>query len=495
MKTTIFKYLLTVPFLFLGACENYLDITPKGKVILTTVDEYGKLLDDPSAIIYNVNDITYLNDDEWLSPMAVNNAMTGMDLGAANFMYLEAFNGVPFDRSENAYNNSGNSPTFYQDCYSRISKIANIIIDNISTMEGAEDQKKILEAQAKLLRAYNYFVLVNFYAKHYDKATAATDGAVALRTTSNMEETVDAKVSVARIYEQIEKDIQEGLPDLPETAVTPFRFNKAAGYALKAKVHLFKKEFDLCEKAALESYTLNSNVTDLTMLVDPATHLPKTALWATEAENLYFASTALPNPGYYTIGMDLINLYLENGDNDMRFALYNFPSGIPADNNDAAYQASTNFTNRGVNAYAYNGCGLRTSEVMLMLAECYARAGQYDKVKQYLIPLLQKRILNFDPATLVIPNNVTDAVKFVLKERRKELTMGFNRFFDLRRLNTEPDYAVAISRTVPANPNSSYLSIMPPKPYSMQSDSPLYVLPFPQKVLDNDPRLTSNTNN
>ena len=37
----------------------------------------------------------------------------------------------------------------------------------------------------------------------------------------------------------------------------------------------------------------------------------------------------------------------------------------------------------------------------------------------------------------------------IINERRKELLFGFNRFWDLKRFNTEADYAKTITRTFP----------------------------------------------
>ena len=71
---------------------------------------------------------------------------------------------------------SAGESQLYNSCYSRISKY-NIIIDNIGDAEGPEADKTLGIAQAKIMRAYNYFWLINTFAVPYDPATAETDRA------------------------------------------------------------------------------------------------------------------------------------------------------------------------------------------------------------------------------------------------------------------------------------------------------------------------------
>lgn len=494
MKTNFLNYLLLLPVVLLCSCNDWLNITPKGRIVLTTTDEYGRLFDDDIQVVssYNIEDARYLSDEEWLNAQVVVLAWSNMNLAVANYLFKTDYN-----RSENATGNAGSGATPYQYFYQRITKICNTILYDIETMTGSESDKTILAAQAKAMRAFNYFQLVNLYAKPYNSATADTDGAVPLRTDNFVEEIpVPAKSTVAQVYAQIQKDIDEALAGLPETALTPFRFNKAAGYALKAKVHLYKKEFDDCLAAAKEAFRLNPYMANLPSLVPVPTGTaatkPSTPIYATDKENLYFATTQTT---YFLFHQDLINLFKEAltayGEaetvTDARWSMYQQP--VPAVK-DYQYTAQWMPSQK---EYSANSIGLRTSEVVLMMAECYARKGDYANLKACLEPYFACRYRNYVHANLVVPSNVTDAVKMVIKERRKELTQGHNRFFDLRRLNTETAYQTIPSRTVPADPAAA--PSVPQATYTLPVNSPLYVLPFPSKVKDNDPRLTDNTMN
>ena len=146
---------------------------------------------------------------------------------------------------------SAGESQLYNSCYSRISKY-NIIIDNIGDAEGPEADKTLGIAQAKIMRAYNYFWLINTFAVPYDPATAETDRGIILHTHFDLEaESVQG--TVADAYRLICQDIDEALDDLPEQALNTYRPDKAFGYALKAKVMLYMRRYDEALEAALEA--------------------------------------------------------------------------------------------------------------------------------------------------------------------------------------------------------------------------------------------------
>ncbi|MBW7839963.1 MAG: RagB/SusD family nutrient uptake outer membrane protein [Chitinophagaceae bacterium] len=486
MQTKIFKGILLLGIITLSSCDKWLDIQPKGKILLTTAKDYGLLLDNLTS--YNYADIAYLDDEAWRNASNISAVWNSWNMVAANMLYLP---NSDYDRSLNATGNSGTSGnTFYQETYQKIAKTANNIIYAKGDMKGTQSEINTVVAEAKMLRAYSYFLLINLYAKPYDKATATTDGGVPLKLDPYIEtEPNPAKSTVADIYAQIEKDINEAIPDLNNTAQTPYRFNKAAAYALKAKVHLFKKEFDECLDAALKSNGLNNQLYDLVTLVNPVTNKPTTPIYANSAENLYYANAL----GGTYIGQELIDLfkdalqqYGEGTDvTDARLGLYKRPASSVKD-----YMYILNWTPT-TKEFAPNTAGLTTSEVILMIAECYARKGQNNKVTEVLKPYLESRYKNFVLADFTLPNDITGTVNFVIGERRKELARGWNRFLDLKRLNTEPAYQKVPTRVFPADPAGT--PGIPQQTYTLPVNSPLYILPFPSKVLENDKRLTSNT--
>ena len=58
--------------------------------------------------------------------------------------------------------------------------------------------------------------------------------------------------SVQEVYDFIMEDLNAAIPDLPEKPLNEFRPSLAFGWALKAKVHLYKGELDSALNAGLE---------------------------------------------------------------------------------------------------------------------------------------------------------------------------------------------------------------------------------------------------
>jgi hypothetical protein len=133
--------------------------------------------------------------------------------------------------------------------------------------------------------------------------------------------------------------------------------------------------------------------------------------------------------------------------------------------------------------------GLRTAEVYLILAEAYARLNNLPEAKNYVERLRAKRFKNGNfPA--VTAANQKEMMDQIIIERRKELLFGFHRFFDLKRFNTEPEFAKTTIRKFPVvNVSAEH----PQQIYTLRPDSRMYIIPFPKTARDKNPNLTLNT--
>jgi len=91
--------------------------------------------------------------------------------------------------------------------------------------------------------------------------------------------------------------------------------------------------------------------------------------------------------------------------------------------------------------------GIAVDELYLLRAEAQARLGNKDAAMADINTLLQKRYKTgfFVPLTAT---TAADALRKVLTERRKELVGRSRRWFDLRRLNQDPNFAISIYRKV-----------------------------------------------
>lgn len=104
------------------ACDNYLDITPKGEAVLNTTSDYLGLLEESmptytgSEFGYLANVVTYYDRSQ----------LDGYSYPLISSSY---FWDESIDRTQYMDDSAGESQ-LYNSCYSRISKY-NIIIDNI----------------------------------------------------------------------------------------------------------------------------------------------------------------------------------------------------------------------------------------------------------------------------------------------------------------------------------------------------------------------------
>ena len=191
---------------------------------------------------------------------------------------------------------------------------------------------------------------------------------------------------------------------------------------------------------------------------------------------------------YGMISPELKNLFEAD---DLRYSLFLRDTGTSItswfDSGSGAAIWTPAITN--LDRFTYMSVGLRTAEVYLIMAEALARQDRLTEATDYVNRLRAKRIKG-GQGDIDVPATQTEMVNTIITERRKELLYGFNRFFDLKRLNIEPAYQKTITRTFPVvNISESH----PQRTYTLRPDSRLYIIPFPHSARDKNPNLTLNT--
>lgn len=229
------KYLkgfsLALPFLTLLSCEQFLATEPDStratlktpeqvSQLLTTAYPQGSYVVFSEAMSDNADDKGSGTDDR-------------VNRGSYRFEVVDA----PVDKED--------SPDMYwAQAYHAIS-VANqalFVIGESDNPESFSAQK----GEALVARAYAHFMLVSFYSKFYDPATASSDAGIPYVTEP---ETVVVKQyerkTVAYVYEMIEKDLLEGLPLIKDVSYTvpKYHFNIAAANAFACRFYLVKKDY------------------------------------------------------------------------------------------------------------------------------------------------------------------------------------------------------------------------------------------------------------
>ncbi|OOV20233.1 RagB/SusD family nutrient uptake outer membrane protein [Flavobacterium sp. LM4] len=452
-------YKSVVYFLALGltfaSCENYLDDAPKGSKVPTTLVDYEAFLrDEYTNHRVNIAGASQLMNDQY----ATLATLSSDRLINANYMWDQNADRIALKVSDE---------TTYYASYQGISTF-NLIIENaLSTTEATEEQKRIVWAEAKVLRAMNYFNLVNFYADTYVASTASTKLSVPLITSANIN-APSKQVTIQELYDFILNDVKEALLYLPKVSQTVLHPNLGTGYAFYARVYLQMNNYTEALKYADLALAENNKLYD----------------WIA----FYNANkTLIETPANYTTFTSPMGYnYVEN---------YNYRHGansslttensIPVERAQRFEAGDARFLSRwktytvGAETYfrrtlsgAFNFGGMTTVEIYLIKAECLARANQISDALAVLNTVRKTRIL---PASYqdISTTDKTTALKAIYRTKNNELTNTLIPFADARRLNAEGVYPVSFSKVAGGTT------------YTLSATSHMWTMPFPQGAVKN----------
>jgi len=126
---------------------------------------------------------------------------------------------------------------------------ANIIIENLaaSTVVDAATKKSYI-AEAKFVRAFAYFSLVQTYVKPYNQSSTSLALPLRLKAETTGGNNDLAFSTTAEVYAQILKDLDEAETDLPASYSTALlnaaHAHKATAIALKTRVYLVQSNYE-----------------------------------------------------------------------------------------------------------------------------------------------------------------------------------------------------------------------------------------------------------
>ncbi|GGH30576.1 RagB/SusD family nutrient uptake outer membrane protein [Sphingobacterium alkalisoli] len=446
MKLLIKKYSVALLItLILSGCEKFVDIQPKGQLIPTTVEDFRSLLDH----------VQFMNFTGSLGELAAD------DIYFNDAQYQSI--GSPFERNTYVWNRNIYMPqdqaVDWNTPFSRIHTVNVILEGLLKTDTGTPLMRSTIEGEALFQRAIAHFEVANLYAKNYNPATADTDLGIPIRLASDVF-VRSVRPSLAETYQQILDDLHTAIPLLPRKATVATRASQVAAYGMLARIYLDMSDYEQALENALAALAIQPDLMDYNEL-DPEGWPVFPEL---NVETVYFAT--VPNFGYsfnftYRVAKSFYDSYT---DSDLRKSLYftiqTGSDGTTSENFSNTYSGSWNrFT------------GLATDELYLIAAETYARTGGYVQACRYLNTMLETR---FETNTYVpfASSDETAIIKRVLLERRKQLVGRNRRWFDLKRVQHDPRFAVTLERTVLGTN------------YSLQPNDPRYVFPIPQSVIN-----------
>ncbi|KFF06921.1 RagB/SusD family nutrient uptake outer membrane protein [Flavobacterium reichenbachii] len=228
MKTKKFKYIYAaVALAFMGSCsEDFVTINPEGKF--------------DSSIYFSNEQQCYAALMGTYDPLRKNtggfeNLVAMLNAGSDDF-YAGGGSSTDGNGIQNFSTHSLSSisipGSFWNDHYQGVAR-ANMLISKLPAASMTDAVRTRFAAEAKTLRAFYYFNLVRLF-----KNIPLVLEPLTTQTIYNPEQ-----VTPEVIYAQIEKDLLEAIPALPNTVVAATeagRFNKGAAQALLGKVYLFE---------------------------------------------------------------------------------------------------------------------------------------------------------------------------------------------------------------------------------------------------------------
>lgn len=446
-------HLLLCCLLFTG-CDKYLDITPKGKKLLSTVADYDQWLNDQSLVFGLAQPFclaNYFGDNADVPTIPIPQTQV------AELIYTWA----PQFSTDLSI-----SPAFWGEHYAKINQFNTVLAGIDAATGGTTSQKRSLKAEALLGRALEYFYLVNEYGKPYDSATAAHDLAVPFVTSNDITQVVPGRSTVAALYDHIIEDVNTALPDLPaDNSANRFRGSTAAAYSMLARIYFYARNYTDAQKNAALALSSGRAV-----MINFNGTLPSTNLLGTHPDVIY---------GRMIIGQIAATLeFMQSfAADDLRIRkLYTSTDG---------YKYITRGATRYYPAFVnpilyYTNSGTSFQEMQLIIAECAARNNDLTVALQALDEVRKNR---FPTATYVPYQSVNQEEVFqeVLKERSHELPFCGLRWFDMRRLDKENRMDTVYRYDAVGN----IIATLPPH-------SERYTLQVPVQVLAFNPDMQQN---
>jgi hypothetical protein len=436
-------------------CEDFLDIRPEGTVPTTGTD--------------------YTKVENVFLPISASYAKL-RSYGAHVFPYIGAFEiasdnadkgSTPEDNptmkefDDLAYESTNGLINSLWTGYFDIVSGANHAIHEMPKFEenllNLSDKEYAMQCQgeAKTIRAYAYFNLTRLFGR-----------VPIIDTTLSSEQLASVNQSTTeQLYAFIEKDLEEAIAVLPEFYSSEWagRINKYTAMGIKAKVHLYQQEWDsvasLTDKIIAsgryglldnfrEVFSVDEENSEESLFEIQSSTLGNTTGTQTYLEYAYVQGPRGNTPsnmqgwGFNTPSQNLIDFFDSRGE-VVRPATTLLYRGTMTPEGDSIKVACSNpvyngkvYTPSYYNNWNFNGYGfdhniriLRYADVLLMHAEALVNGATVPLTSGLTADMafnLVRERAGLDPITGVTLQDIWD-------ERRAELAMEQDRFFDLIR--------------------------------------------------------------
>lgn len=465
------KYFIITGVCFLASslfsCKKYIAYSPHDSYSVTALDYLQTESDYRTMEVSVYTPLQWLNQVIPIGDIATDNAVSGGE-SASDVLDLQQID----DYTLTPVN--GTLTNIWQFAYEGVNR-ANYMTQYKATNPGGQSVsfagKDALYGEVYFLRAYYYFTLT----KMFGDVPLFTDKRLDLSSSGKLSRTARATV-----YQQIQTDLNSAISVLPTVQSQPGRITKYAAQALLGKVYLYQNKYD--SAAAVLQSVINSNAFSLvpnfaSIFLKTGENGPESIfeIQYTNTSPYYQWSNVLQGQGNYAVQQCGIRGL--NGTNGMPYAP-GWSTNLPTQNLASAYAAGDQrkaVTVLDIEAYKaanpgynityqvapYKNTGLynqkylprlgetsgqpelnydnnqriiRYADVLLMAAEALNKStAPNDGLAQTYLNKVRRRAFQVNDASHDISATGSTLFTAIQTERRLELAMEGDRFFDLVR--------------------------------------------------------------
>lgn len=447
----------------LTACKKFVDYNPREDFVITELDYLQSESDYRTMVISAYSPLQWLNQSVVIGDIASDNSVAGGE-SASDVLPLQQIDDYTLTPVNSTLQD------LWQVAYEGINR-ANYLYQykdkNLSGQTVDFAGKDALYGEVSFLRAYYYFTLVRMFGDvplFTDKRLGVSDSRTLQRSPK------------ADVYAAIEADLKAAAAALPATQTQKGRITKYAAQALLGKVYIYENKFTeaiavLDPIIASGAYSLVTDFASMYLATGENGAESVFEIQYTNGSPYYNWGGATRGQGNYAVQQNGIRGI--SGSGDMPYAA-GWSTNLPTQNLAAAYAAGDKrkaITTFDIEAYKnanpsmgisyqaapykntglYNGKYLprkgetsgqvelnylnnfrvlRYAEVLLLAAEAANKTGNDTKAQGYLNQV-RRRAFGDDLHTITATGaGLTQAI---WDERRLELAMDGDRFFDLVR--------------------------------------------------------------
>ncbi len=455
--------LLFVAILAVGSCDTFLDEPPDNRVTLDDLDKAAQLLTNA----YSIASPAFT---DWMSDDVDFIRGTTKRISHQQMFAWEDVNTGPTEQD---------TPDFYWfETYNAIAHANEVlaVLDGLPAETPEElARKDAIEAEARLVRAYGHFMLVNMFANQFDIQAAGGDPGVPY--VNEPETTFFGEYkrnSVKFVYERIEEDLTIGLEKGNDNFYQnsgKYHFNRNAALALASRYYLYRRDFIRCidfstrllgsdpgnfvrDLTSDEFQAQKSSIFGYPQLYN-SPELPSNLLLMRKISLVQRPDFAYgPTRGLYD-DIFSTNVFFTGTDERENPALVKGQNGVFPLRYENLFQRLS--LNSDVGFPYHIAIIFRGEEVLLNRAEAYIATGQNDLAIADFQVLIDRRYSDVPDKTLSmemlrsafgVTNDPTFTDGLVLSnlllfERRKEFIAQGMRWFDLKR------FGIDVTHTMP----------------------------------------------